>query len=114
MDNKFIRANLLRFNSSYVHDMFTICNFLIINWYDWRKVLANEKGARCILLVIAGVLIFTKNSIRTSFELFSDWNLSKKVGSRLDRVSINIKDVNKLAFKIFPKIFNTKLHWLIN
>jgi len=28
----------------------------------------------------------------------------------LDRLSINIKDVNKLAFKIFPKIFNTKLH----
>ncbi len=26
--------------------------------------------------------------------------------SSLDRVLINIKDVNKLAFKIFPKIFN--------
>jgi len=28
----------------------------------------------------------------------------------LDRVSINIKDVNKLDFKKFTKIFNTKLH----
>ena len=30
--------------------------------------------------------------------------------STLDRMSIKIKDVNKLAFKIFPKTFNTKLH----
>ena len=29
-------------------------------------------------------------------------------------MSINIKDVNKLAFKILLKIFNTKLYWLIN
>ena len=76
MDNKFISEKVTQ-TLSKPH------NFAQIPWYKWRKVLANEKGARSILLVIARVLFFSKNSIRTSFELFIDWKLYKTRGNLL-------------------------------
>ena len=66
MDGRLIKG----YRNYSIHTLSTLRNILLIPWHEWNKLFANEKGTRCILLVIARVLFFTKNSIRTSFELF--------------------------------------------
>ncbi len=60
MDNKFILKEV-------IHTLFKHIFSPRSHGTTGTWLLANEKGARCILLVIAWVLIFTKNSIQTSF-----------------------------------------------